>query len=142
MKVFKNSWADVIDFINAEKHYFKGRKEFFLRKERNVELFLLIFGLIFSYSWKSDILEGILPILLFGFVLFILLYYSLLPASSNNNEFKYLCRLCAGVTALLFSSILISLFFSTFPDHSRTILVLFVSIAVALFVLVLRLLYI
>lgn len=128
-------------FLNAESSYF-DQKELLERKERAVQLFLIIFGLILSYSWKSNILDGALPLLFSAFVTSILLYYSILPSSFVNDEFKTITRGLAIIIAVVFSSALILVFSSIIAEYSGSILLILFLMLVSFFALILRLFYV
>ncbi|MGB9941461.1 hypothetical protein [Methanosarcina sp.] len=128
-------------FLNAESCYF-NQKELLERKERAVQLFLIIFGLILSYSWKSDILDGALPLLFFVFIASILLYYSILPSSFVNGEFRTIIRGLAIIIAVVFSSALILVFSSIITEYSGSILLVLFLMLASVFALILRLFYV
>lgn len=128
-------------FLNAESCYF-DQKELLERKERAVQLFLIIFGLISSYSWKSDILTGALPLLFFAFIASILLYYSILPSSFVNDEFRTITRGLAITIAVVFSSALILIFSSIITEYSGPILLFLFLMLASVFALILRLFYV
>jgi hypothetical protein len=135
---FKNEFNK---FLNAENDYFE-RKELIERKERAVQLFLIIYGLILSHDWKFELLSQLLPALSVGFIAFILIYYAILPSSFINYEFRTIANLLALIIDVCFSSALILVFSSFIAVFSRSTLFVLSLMFIALLVLVLRLLYV
>jgi hypothetical protein len=128
-------------FLNAETDYF-GRKELIERKERAVQLFLIIYGLILSQDWKSDLLSRLFPVLSIGFIAFILIYYAILPSRLVNDEFRTIADFCVLIIDVCFSSALIIVFSSFITVFSGSTLFTLGLMFIALLVLVLRLLYV
>lgn len=128
-------------FLNAESCYFYP-KELRERKERIIELFLIIYGLILSYSLESDLFNGYVHWFFFILIISILFYYSILPSSFVNDEFRFMIRLCATIIAGCFSFALILIFSSNITEYTWEVLLTLSLMLLSIFVLILRLLYV
>lgn len=128
-------------FLNAESCYF-DKKELIERKERIIQVFLIVYGVILSYNWTSGSLK---PYLLYSFLVFfafVMIYYAILPASFDNAEFKTTFRICAKLIALCVSLAFILGFSSFITGLSFLSLLVLVMMFVAFYVVILRLLYV
>lgn len=142
-------------YIKAERSYFE-KQQFIERKERIIQVILIVFGIILAYNWTSNSMKSYLLYLFIAAFFFILLYYSTLPASIENTEFKYIANLCAKIIALLVSLAFILCFYTFFQSlpssPSSNLLVTGMTLIdnflvagmmfIALFFLWLRLLYV
>jgi hypothetical protein len=147
--ILKSFKIELKKSLNAERDLFQRKgfcdfeKVLFERKERSVQLLLVIFGFVVSYSWKSGNLEKILPILFFAFTIPILVYYLLLPSSFiEGDEFKKLARILAMIIALSFSLTLILVFITNIAVSDIITGGVLVSMCIALAFLIFKMLYI
>lgn len=94
------------------------------KRERLVQTYLVVFGLLLSYSGNPDLQAGLMKFFI-AFLIASLVYYSMLARSAGSKRFRNLMALSMGV---FFSSAFVSCYVA-FANHPVGMWLLFFMIA-------------